>query len=165
MTAPWIERVLWLGAAFAMLAGVVTLHVGSSRAFPATRPALLAAVGVAPARATPDSLESAVEEIASRNLSRPERTSAEQQPHAGPSMAMAMMPQPPSSKPRLVLRGVLGGPPWDAIIEGIPGREGSVVLRAGQSLGGVTVRAARRDTVWARGFDTTWTLTLARTWQ
>jgi len=163
VTAPWIERALWLGAALAMLAGVVTLHVGSSRA--ATRPALLPAVGVAPARANPDSLESAVEEIAARNLFRPERTSADEQSHTGPSMAMTMMPQPPSSKPRLLLRGVLGGPPWDAIIEGIPGREGSVVLRAGQSLGGVTVRAVRRDTAWARGFDTTWTLTLARTWQ
>jgi hypothetical protein len=67
-------------------------------------------------------------------------------------------------KPMLRLRGLVGGPPWDALIEGIPGHEGAVVARVGQTLGGITVRAVRRDTVIARGMDTTWKLTIGRSW-
>jgi hypothetical protein len=163
-TARWAERGLWIGAMLAAAAGVIQAQLGTKRALAAARPTLLPAIPAAPPRAIPDSLESAVEVIANLNLFRPERTSAEQHSSAQPTTAMTM-PQPPSAKPHLVLRGVLGGPPWDAIIEGIPGREGSAVLRAGQSLGGVTVRAVRQDTAWARGFDTTWTLTLGRSWQ
>ena len=164
MSASWLERTLWLAALLALAAGVVELRQRSARLWAAASPAVLSMIAVAPARPTPDSLEAAVDEIADRNLFRPERASAEKQQNAQPMMPMAM-PQPPSAKPHLVLRGVLGGPPWDAIIEGVPGREGSVVLRAGQSLGGITVRAVRRDTTYARGFDTTWVLTMARTWQ
>jgi hypothetical protein len=164
MTTRWVERALWVGTMLAVAAGVVQAQLGTRRALAAARANLLPTIPAAPPRATADSLESAVEVIANLNLFRPERTSAEQHESAQPTTAMGM-PQPPSTKPRLVLRGLLGGPPWDAIIEGIPGREGSVVLRAGQSLDGVTVRAVRQDTAWARGFDTTWTLTLSRSWQ
>jgi hypothetical protein len=65
-------------------------------------------------------------------------------------------------KPRLVLRGILGGPPWDALIEGIPGREGSAVVRTGDKLAGLLIRSVRRDTVVVRGADTTWKLTMGR---
>lgn len=164
MTTPWLERALWLAALLALVAGTVEALRRSARLLSAASSTLLPAIAVAPARPSADSLESAVIEIADRNLFRPERASAERHESAQPTRPM-VMPQPPSAKPRLVLRGMLGGPPWDAIIEGIPGREGSVVLRAGQSLGGITMRAVRRDTAYARGFDTTWTLTLARTWQ
>lgn len=164
MSAHWIERTLWLAALLALVAGAVGAHHRSAQLWAAASPTLLSVIAVAPARPAPDTLESAVDEIADRNLFRPERTSAEQTTNPQPMMPMGM-PQPPSTKPHLVLRGVLGGPPWDAIIEGIPGHEGSVVLSAGQSLGGITVRAVRRDTAYARGFDTTWALPLARTWQ
>ncbi len=164
MTMPWLERALWIGVLLALGAGVVTAHQRSAQLWAAATPTVLSVIAAAPTRPARDTLESAVDEIADRNLFRPERTSAEQHPSTQPTMPMAM-PQPPSSKPRLVLRGVLGGPPWDAIIEGIPGHDGSVVLRAGQSLGGITVRAVRRDTAYARGLDTTWALPLARSWQ
>jgi hypothetical protein len=164
MSAPWLERGLWLAVLLALIAGVLEAHHRSAQLWAAATPTVLSVIAVAPARPARDTLESAVDEIADRNLFRPERASAEQHPSTQPMTPMAM-PQPPSNKPHLVLRGVLGGPPWDAIIEGIPGREGSVVLRAGQSLGGITVRAVRHDTAYARGFDTTWALPLARSWQ
>jgi hypothetical protein len=164
VTTPWLERALWLAALLALVAGTVEVRRRSARLSSSASPTLLPAIAVAPARPSTDSLESAVAEIADRNLFRPERARAERNERAQPTMPLAM-PQPPSAKPRLVLRGVLGGPPWDAIIEGIPGREGSVVVRAGQSFGGITVRTVHRDTAFAHGFDTTWTLTLARTWQ
>jgi hypothetical protein len=164
MSATWLERTLWIAALLALFAGVVEARRRSAQLLSGATSTLLPIIAVAPPRPSPDSLESAVAEIADRNLFRPERASVEHPDQPQSTMPMLML-QPPAPKPRLVLRGVLGGPPWDAIIEGIPGREGSVVLRAGQSLGGITVRTVRRDTAYARGFDTTWALTLARTWQ
>ena len=164
MRVQWIERLLWLSAVSTAAGGVVSVRVSAARVLAATPPTVLPAVGAVPARPRADSLESAVENITDRNLFRPERTSAEKRTQPPAAMQMGMPMPVPSTKPRLVLRGVIGGPAWEAIIEGIPGHEGSVVLRAGQSLGGVTLRSVRSDTAYARGFDTTWALPLARSW-
>ena len=74
-------------------------------------------------------------------------------------------PPPPVPRPPIVLVGILGGPPWQAVLDGIPGRGGSVVARAGESFGDLHVRAVRRDTVIVQGADTTWRLTIRRAWQ
>jgi len=73
------------------------------------------------------------------------------------------LPKPPASpKPHLTLRGIVGGPPWDAIVEGLPNREGSYVVRGGDSVSGLKVRSVRPDRVTIRGMDTTWILKLDR---
>jgi hypothetical protein len=82
-----------------------------------------------------------------------------------PGMVNGAPPPMLPPKPALRLRGILGGPPWDVLIEGVPGREGAVVARVGQTLGGVTIRAVHRDTVIVRGMDTTWKLTIVNSWQ
>jgi hypothetical protein len=164
MNVLWIERALWVAAIAAATGGTVSLRVSTARALAASRPGVLPAVAAAPPRPSTDSMESAVETIADHNLFRPERASAEE-PAQGPAPVQMGMPMPaPSTKPRLVLRGVIGGPALEAIIEGIPGHDGAVVLRAGQSVGGITLRSVRKDTAYARGFDTTWALPLARSW-
>jgi hypothetical protein len=71
--------------------------------------------------------------------------------------------EPKAPRPKLLVRGIIGGPPWSAIIEGIPGRNGSVVLRGGDTVAALRVRAVRRDTVVIEGADTTWRLTVNRT--
>lgn len=73
-------------------------------------------------------------------------------------------PPPAPPKPALVLRGTVGGPTWEALLEGIPGREGSVLVRQGDTLAGFTLRRVSGDTVVVRGMDTTWTLTVKRAW-
>lgn len=156
-----IERALWLVTLLALAVGIVTLRAGGSVAMGASSTSVLPAAVRPPDRAAPESLEVAVGDIADRNLFRPERASAEEREEAPPIPTAGVVA--PSTRPRLMLRGVLGGPPWDAVIEGIPGREGAVVVRAGQSISGITVRSVRRDTVHVRGFDTTWALTL-RSW-
>jgi hypothetical protein len=143
--------------------GVVRFRAGETSAYGSPAIPVLPAVAAAPARVSSDSLESAVGDIADHNLFRPERTSAEEREMQLAAAATMAMPSP-STKPRLVLRGVLGGPPWDAVVEGIPGRDGAVVVRAGESVSGITIRSVRRDTAYARGFDTTWALTLGRSW-
>lgn len=164
MNVLWIERALWVGAVAAAGGGVVSVRMSTTRALAAPRAGVLPVIGTAPVRPSADSMESAVEDIVDHNLFRPERTSAEETAHGPVAMQMGMPMPAPSTKPRLVLRGVIGGPTWEAIIEGIPGHEGSVVLRAGQSIGGITLRSVRRDTAYARGFDTSWALPLARSW-
>jgi hypothetical protein len=160
MTGRQMERALWSCAALAASGGLLGVRAARPRA---GGPVMaLPVVATKPAAPAGDALDSAVADIADRNLFRPERASAEERESSAAAPAMAM--GAPSSKPHLVLKGVLGGPPWDAVLEGIPGREGAVVIRAGESVGGVSVRAIRRDTAYVRGFDTTWALPLSRTW-
>lgn len=70
-----------------------------------------------------------------------------------------------SPRPPLSVSGFIGGPPWEALVEGVPGKEGSTLVRAGDKLGDLRVRAIKRDTVIIQGPDTTWKLTLRRPWQ
>ncbi|MFN2397810.1 MAG: hypothetical protein ABR543_04090 [Gemmatimonadaceae bacterium] len=77
-------------------------------------------------------------------------------------------PPPPVAEPQqpvLVLSGVIGGPPWEALLDGVPGRTGSVLVRSGDVFGTLTIASVGRDTVVVRGMDTTWVLTLKRSWQ
>jgi hypothetical protein len=156
-----VERALWSCAAIALAAGLLGLRA-AERTGVAAGAMVLPVVDVAVERPTSGSFEAAVGAIAAHNLFRAERASAEEGESSASSGPTGMTV--PSNKPHLVLKGVLGGPPWDAIVEGIPGREGAVVIRVGESVAGVTVRAVRHDTAYVRGFDTTWALPLARTW-
>jgi len=77
---------------------------------------------------------------------------------------VAAPPAPPPVRPPLALAGLVGGPPWNALIEGIPGRESGVLLQLGDSMNGVRFVALRGDTVVLAAFDTTWSLTARRAW-
>lgn len=73
---------------------------------------------------------------------------------------------PPPPKPALVLRGIVGARDgWRALLGGVPGREGSVVVRSGDTLSALRVRYVGRDTVLVGGMDTTWTLTMRQAWR
>jgi hypothetical protein len=73
-------------------------------------------------------------------------------------------PAPGSPRPALRLTGILGGPPWRAVLDGVPGREGSVVVRSGDVLDKLRIGTVKRDTVIITGMDTTWKLTMTRPW-
>lgn len=66
--------------------------------------------------------------------------------------------------PSLRLAGVVG-PPWRAMIEGFPGRDGSVVLAVGDTIHAVRVRQIRMDAVLLSSADTTWLLPIKRGWR
>lgn len=104
-------------------------------------------------------------DIVQRDPFRPERRQAPL-PYSPVADGMPAPPPPPPAppKPALVLRGTIGGPKWEALLEGIPGRGGSTLVRQGDTLAGLTLRRVSRDTVVVRGMDTTWTLTVKRTW-
>ncbi len=80
------------------------------------------------------------------------------------------LPPPPAepvrpSTPALVLRGVVGGPPWIALLDGAPGQPGAVLLGQGDTLGMLRVLRVTADAVTLRDADSTWTLQLAATWR
>lgn len=97
---------------------------------------------------------------------------------AAPEQPMgAPMPGMRPAKPALVLRGLIGGPPWEAIVDGVPGRGRAIVVKAGDVLGSPTVPgqlpqagATTRNTLHVRyvsatgvvitGMDTTWRLSV-----
>jgi hypothetical protein len=161
VTSRSIETLLWAGAVAALCAGGSSARRLNAEVR-APRAVATARVPALPEHRDPDSLLAAIEVIAEGNLFRPDRS----RPDSVPAAPLAAGPPPPPAPPKapLKLRGLIGGPPWDALIEGIPGHEGAVVARVGQTLGGITIRAVRRDTVIAQGMDTTWKLTLARSW-
>lgn len=72
-------------------------------------------------------------------------------------------PRPP--RPALAITGIVGGPPWEAFLDGVPGRQGSVLVRLGDTLSGLRIRSVTRDSVRITGMDTTWVLAVRRAWQ
>lgn len=152
----------WSEPALYLLALVCVESAARTIAHPAVSPGAVSPIPVLgappPPRPDGDSLAEAVGIVVEGNLFRAERHSVVDSAVAPPPAYAPAVMRPP--RPALALRGLLGGPPWDAIVEGFPGREGAIVVRSGQRVGELTVRAVRRDTVIIRGNDTTWTLTL-----
>jgi len=64
----------------------------------------------------------------------------------------------PQLRPTLVLKAIVGGPPWQAVIDGIPGQPAGTIARAGARFDRFTVRAVTRDSVIVQGVDTSWVL-------
>jgi hypothetical protein len=166
MTRRWVELALWAAAiVLAALAGVRGRAVASAL-LSATGPALAwEALGTPSPVLVPrsDALIAASEVLVARDPFRLERKPS----GVAYSPALEGTPPPPPRPPRpaLAVAGIVGGPPWEALLEGIPGREGSALVRRGDTLGGLRVRAITKDTVRITGMDTTWTLTVRRAWQ
>lgn len=158
-----IEMLLWLTGVVALACALA----GSLYAVPpvaAIRAAIPSAVALA-TRVTGDTLSAAAERIAAHNPFRLDRRPAA----VAFTPVLEGMPAPPPPPPKppqpaLSLAGILGGPPWEALVDGIPGREGSVLVRRGERFAGLMVRSVSRDTVVIAGQDTVWRLTLKKTW-
>ena len=71
------------------------------------------------------------------------------------SGASAMSPLP---RPTLSLKAIAGGPPWRALVDGLPGQLAGAVVSAGDRFERLVVRAVTRDSVIVQSPDTTWVL-------
>jgi len=69
-------------------------------------------------------------------------------------------PAPREPRPVLALSGIVWGADPAAVVEGVPGVEGSTVLRRGEAVGGLRLVRIAGDSVVIRGRDTTWRLTV-----
>lgn len=162
MSQRLVDWGLWLATAACVVVGTLEWrHVRAVSELAA--PALVAT----PAPIQPpsrDSLRAAARRVAATDPFRLARTP----PTVvyAPTLENAPAAPPPSKPPRppLAVAGIIGGPPWAALLDGVPGRSGSVVVHAGDTLGGLRVRTVRRTGVIVSAPDTTWQLTLKRPW-
>jgi hypothetical protein len=65
-------------------------------------------------------------------------------------------------RPTLTLKAT-AGPPWQAIIDGLPGQTSAAVVRAGSVFDRLTIKSVSRDTVFVQSPDGTWVLSLSKT--
>jgi len=75
-------------------------------------------------------------------------------------MVVSAPPPTPFFRGPLVLKGIVGGPPWQAVIDGLPGQPPGTVVSAGNTFDKLVIRAVSRDTVVVQAPDTVWRLTL-----
>lgn len=68
----------------------------------------------------------------------------------------------PRSVPLLELKALVGGPPWQAVVGGLPGASGDIVVRAGNSFPPFRVRTVSATGVSISTADTSWSLQLPR---
>jgi len=64
----------------------------------------------------------------------------------------------PMLRPVLVLKAIVGGPPWQAVIDGLPGQPAGTMAQQGSTFDKLVVRAVTRDSVIVQGPDTSWVL-------
>jgi hypothetical protein len=74
-------------------------------------------------------------------------------------------PAPPIPKPSLSVSGIVWGQEPAAVVEGLPGVEGQIVLRRGDSAAGFRVLRIDGERVVIRGMDTTWRLPVRDPWK
>lgn len=161
MTRRTLERLLLISAAW--VGAIGAQHYANGRLKDDFR--RLAALRVPPLPAVRmfdrDTLDSAATRTAEHDLFRLDRRPTSVAFSTAP-MGPAV-PQPPMGPAiHIALQGTIGGPPWQAILSGIPGHDGTAVVHSGDTLGGITIRRVSRDSVVVRVKDSTWTVTLAR---
>lgn len=155
------ERVLWLGTAGLL---VVAAAEFARRPVEAVGPERSAAAGLRYELRLSDaeSVDAWTQRVAERDPFRLE--------HRPPSIryggsSVSQIPVTHPARPSLSLVGTLGGPPWQAVVDGIPAQPTGAVVREGQRLGELMVIRVSRDTVIIEGADTTWVLTLREPWR
>ena len=165
MTERHIRNALWFATVVVTIAGALGWTFNSRepdahrRALPSGAPEVR--------RVSLDSMQSKAAYIATHDPFRPDHHPATVAYRPGlEDDGAAAAPTPPKpAKPRLALAGIVGGPPWTALLDSVPGREGSVLVRRGDTLSGLRVRSVGRDTVVVEGADTVWKLIVKRPWQ
>ncbi len=82
-------------------------------------------------------------------------------------LMVAQPEQPPPPRPALSLLGVVwdGGGDPTALLEGLPGIDGSRAVRRGEHIGDLRIRTIAPDHVIVLGPDTTWILTVREPWR
>jgi len=163
MTSRTMERLLWGASVLLIATAAASSHGAFAR--PLGAPPVIWAIANAPAFPVADSLDLAASAVTSSDPFRLERRPSSIAYGAQPEGAPAAPAPPKPPKPPLALAGIVGGPPWVALLDGVPGRNGSVVVHAGDTLAGLRIRALGPRSVTITGLDTTWKLTLKRPWQ
>jgi len=150
-------------AMLTVLSGTAVQRWRAARPLAVTRPAAIPSVTTAASAGLDDSLAVAADRLVTGDPFRVSNTPASVRFDAGDDAgAGAQAFTPVVSRPVLMLKGVTGGPPWQAMIDGIPGQPAGTIVRAGARFDKLLVRVVSRDSVVLQGADTTWVLTFRR---
>lgn len=80
-------------------------------------------------------------------------------------MRLAQPVAPPLPRPQLTLFGIVNGSEPSAVLEGLPGVEGSRVVRVGDVVAGLQIKQISTNRVVIAGMDTTWVLEVREPWR
>ena len=163
MTRRGMERGIWASA----IAVAAVVLAGASRGAEqaAGAPGAIGAEPRMPRTFAAESLAAAARAVVARDPFRLDRRPASVAYRAEMEGLPQAPPAPVAPRPALAVGGIVGGPrAWAALLTGLPGREGSVLVRAGDRFGELAIRSVGRDTVVVRGADTTWRLAVRRAW-
>jgi hypothetical protein len=158
------EAIVWLAA---LSCGAFAVRRMSAAEATGVRNIPARAVAAPPAPVEEDSLESLAATITDGNVFRLARrpTAAAFAVRDGRQTVSATPTPPAPPKAALILKAIIGGPPWQGVLEGVPGRDGATVVRSGDKIDRFTVRSISRDTVLIQSPDSTYRLTLKRQWE
>ena len=152
----------WTSQAFAAV-GVMLWAIGALRAARDTAPSVPdpsnEELPRPPLRLEADSLSAFSEVVTEHDLFRLSRRPSQVQ--RGQSAPETIAPAA-ITRPTLSLAGIVGGPPWVALLEGVPGRDATVALATGDTVAGLRVRSVDRNVAVIAGTDTVWRLILRR---
>jgi hypothetical protein len=156
-----VRVVLRVGTALSTVAAVrmaTSPSVSAPQAPPRAEP--LAVAEPAPPRANADSLARSIQgRDLFRLARRPAAVAFDPDRSAG---APAAPVAPPPQRPAFVLAGLILGPVPGALLDGLPGIEGTRVVHEGERIGAYIVRRIATDSLVIAGPDTTWVLKLRR---
>ena len=153
------ERILWLAAATMLVAAAVRWRTVEPP--PSSADAMFLVLPATAPLISPDSVATAARVLIAGDPFRIDRRPAKVRFRPD---AERTDTSPRTARPALRLTGILGGSPWQAVLEGLPGRAGSVVVHEGELVEGFLVGSVRYDTVVVHGADTTWVLTVTQPW-
>jgi hypothetical protein len=120
----------------------------------------------APRPMSEDSLATLGSQVTDRDLfriSRRESGVAYDGRTGAQATGLPLLPQsmiPPTPKVPLLLRAIIGGPPWQAVIDGFPGHAEGMIVKGGDRVDRFSIRSIVRDSVIIQAPDTTYRLTL-----
>lgn len=159
----WLTSALWATVAISAL--VAVRGWGDATAPRKARPSQQFAAPPAPQLIAVDTLREATAMIVAKDPFRLDRHPSTVPFRTDLQGVAPPAPPPKPPRPQLSLAGIIGGPPWEALLDGIPGKEGSVLVRKGDVISGFTIRLVGRDSVIVQGSDTTWRLAVKSPWQ
>jgi hypothetical protein len=165
MKARQVRNSLWIFSIAALVTAPLGWRVAASESGRTILPLTSGARELR--RTSTDSLEKMAAQIAAHDPFRLDHhpASVPYRPELDGVAVAAPPPPPKPPKPHLAVAGILGGPPWTALLDSVPGRDGSVLVKRGDTLGGLKIRSVGRDTVVVQGTDTLWKLVVKRPWQ
>lgn len=158
-----ITAALWCGVAVVLSA--TALGVGAGGPWHAGRALVFPIVPGTMPGLSRDSARILAQRIAGADPFRLDRRPAAVAFRANSGTVAGAAPTPTPAKPTLSLGGIVGGPPWTAVVDGVPGRTSSTLVHPGDTVGGLHIRSVTPRSVNIVGLDTVWHLALKRPWQ